>query len=55
MRKSFILIRIANWQLWFLYQLRRFQNRNLKYTFQALCGQKRRLAHPYLLYENESL
>ena len=32
-----------------------FQNRNLRYTFQTLFAQKPGLAHPYFLYENESL
>ena len=40
--------------IWFLYQLRRFQNGNFWYVFQTLFAQKRGLAHPYFLYKNES-
>ena len=54
MRKRFMLIRTTNWQLSFLYQLRRFQNRNLWYTFQTLFEEKLGVAHPYFLYGNES-
>ena len=39
----------------FLYQFRRFQNRNLGCNFQTLFSWKRGLANPYFLYENESL
>ena len=55
MRNCFILIRATNWQSSFLYQLRRFENRNLWYTFQTLFALKRGPTHPHLLYENESL
>ena len=48
-----MLISVTNWQLSFLYQLRRFQNRNFWYTFQTLFARKWVLAHPYVLYENE--
>ena len=54
MRKRSMLIRAANWQSSFSYQYRYFQNRNLGCNFQTLFVQKRSLAHPYLLYENES-
>ena len=54
MRKRFILTRATNCQLLLLYQIFRFQNRNLWQTFQTLFGQKRGLAHLYCLYENES-
>ena len=37
----------------FRYQLRRFQNMNLWYTFQMLFAEKRGLAHSCFLYENE--
>ena len=49
-----MLIRAINWQLWYLYQLCHFQNRNLGYTFQTLFEGKRRFAHNYFLYENET-
>ena len=55
MPKGLMLIRVNNWQLLFLYQLRHFPNRNLWYTFQTLFALKRGLVHPYFLYENESL
>ena len=55
MRKRPMLIRAANWQLPFLNQRHRFQNRNLWYTFQMLFKQKRVLTHYYFLYENESI
>ena len=40
MRKRFMLIRTTNWQLSFLYEYRRFQNRNLWHTFQTLFARK---------------
>ena len=43
-----MLIRADNWQLSFLYQLRRFQKRGFPYTFQTLFAQKQRLVYPYL-------
>ena len=49
------MIRATTWQLSFLYQLRRFQNSNLRYTFQTLFARKRGFEHRYFLYENESL
>lgn len=49
-----MLTRATNWSLPFLYQLPRFKNRNLWYTFQTLFAQKRDLAHPYVLYKNKS-
>ena len=55
MRKRALLIRATDWPLSFLYQLRRFQNRNLWYNFQTLFERKRGLPHLYFLYENESL
>ena len=55
MRKRPMLTRAANWQLQFLNQHDHFQNRNLWYTFQMLFARKRGLAHPYFLYENESI
>ena len=55
MRKSSMLIMAANWQSSFLYQFRCFQKKNLGCNFQTLFAQKRGLAHPYFLYENESL
>ena len=55
MRKRYMLIRSANWQSSFLYQLCRFQNRNLRYIFQTLFALKQGLAHLYFLYENELL
>ena len=36
-------------------QLRRFQNKNLWYTFQTSFVRKRGLAHPYFLQKDESL
>ena len=48
MRKRSMLIRADNWQLSFLYQLRRFQKRGFPYTFQTLFAQKQRLVYPYL-------
>ena len=42
-------------KLSFLYHSRRFQNRNLGCNFQTLLARKRGLAHPFFLYENESL
>ena len=53
MQKRSMLTRAANWQLSFLYQIRRFQNRNLGCNFQTLLARKRGLAHPFFLYENE--
>ena len=55
MRKRLMLISAANWQSLFLYQLRRFRNRNLYFTFQTFFTRKRGLAHSYLLHEHESL
>ena len=40
-----MLIKAANWQLSFLYQIRCFQNRNLGYNFQTLLARKRGFAH----------
>ena len=48
-----MLTRAANWQLSFLYQIRRFQNKNLGCNFQTLLARKRGIAHPFFLYENE--
>ena len=45
----------CNLAIVFLYQFRHFQNRNLGCNFQTLFARKRGLAHPYFLYENESL
>ena len=45
----------CNLAIVFLFQFRRFQNRNLGFNFQTLFARKRGLAHPYFLYENESL
>ena len=39
----------------FLYQFHCFQNRNLGCNFQKLFARKRGLAHPYFLYEKESI
>ena len=55
MQKHSKLIRAANWKLSFLYQICRFQNRNLWCNFQTLLARKRGLAHPFFLYGNESL
>ena len=55
MRKCFVLIRATNWKLSCLYQLRRFQNRNLWYTVQTLFARKQGFAKSYFLHENESL
>ena len=52
MQKRSMLARAANWQLCFLYQIRRFQNINLGCNFQTL-ARRRGLAHPCFLYENE--
>ena len=53
MQKRSMLTRAANWQLSFLYQIRRFQNRYLGCNFQTLLARKRGLADPFFLYENE--
>ena len=45
-KKCSMLIRAANWELSFLYQLRGFRN-----TFQALFARKRGLTHPYFVYK----
>ena len=55
MRKGFILIRAKNLRLLFLYELRRFQNRNLLCFLQMLFTGKQGLAHLNFLNENESL
>ena len=55
MQKRSMLKRAANWRLSFLYHIRRFQNRNLGCNFQTLLAWKRGLAHPFFLYEKESL
>ena len=49
MLKRLIQLRATNWQLPLSYQIHRFQNRNLWYTFQTLFAQRRGLAHPYFL------
>ena len=53
--KTFHSNKGCNLAIVFLYQFRRFQNRNLGCNFQTLFARKRGLAHPYFLYENESL
>ena len=45
----------CNLAIVFLYQFRRFQNRNLGCNFQTLFARKRGLATPYFFYENKSL
>ena len=50
-----MLTRAANWHLSFLYQIYRFQKRNLGCNFQTLLAPKRGLLHPFFLHENESL
>ena len=55
MRKRYMFLRAVNWKLSFLYQFRRFQNRNLQYTSQTLFARKRDFVHPYFSYEHESL
>ena len=39
----------------FFIPFRCFQSRNLECNFQTLFARKRGFAHPYFLYENESL
>ena len=53
MQKRSMLTRAANWQLSFLYQIRRFQNKNLGCNFQTLLARNLGLAHPFFLHENE--
>ena len=53
MRKRSMLITADNWQLSFLYQLRRFQKRGFPYTFQTLFAQKQRLVYPYFYIKTD--
>ena len=58
MRKHLMLIRATNWHMPFLYhiyQLRRFQNINLWYTFQMLFASKRGLGNTSTLYNKMNL